>query len=145
LHRQRRTRKYKIDRLDHTLLEAIDEVCRADQDVAVRRLAEEAREAIVVRNMPAFGWVEGKVAAPLAALDEGEDLRVPRKELTIPEDLLGRILAYFTRDDFGIVVERRGDEVVFKKGDRIGLRLWRVLHELRNLDSAKRQAFRHTT
>src|SRR5262249_26809297 len=24
-------------------------------------------------------------------------------------------------------------------------RLWRVLHEVRNLDSAKRQAFRHTT
>jgi hypothetical protein len=144
-HRQRRTRKYKIDRLDHILLEAIDEVCRADPDIGVRRLAEEAREAIIVRNLPAFAWVEGRIAQPLAALDEHSDLRLPRRDVTLPEEILGRILAWFTRDDFGIVIDRRGSELVFRKGDRIRRRLWRILHEFRNLDTAKRQAFCHTT
>ncbi len=143
--RQRRARKYKVDRIDHILLDAMDEVARSDPDIALRRLAEEAREAIVVRNLPAFDWVEGRIAAPLAELDEHSELRVPRRDFAVPEDLLGRILAYFTRDDFGLVVERRRDEYVIRKGDRIRMRLWRVLHELRNPDTAKRQAFRHTT
>jgi hypothetical protein len=143
--RQKRGRKFKVDRIDHVLLEAMDEVARRDPDIAIRRLAEEAREAIVVRNLAAFDWVEGRVAAPLAELDEWSDLRISRRDFAVPEELFGRILATFTRDDFGLVVERRREEYVIKKGDRTRRRLWRILHEIRNLDTAKRQAFRHTT
>jgi len=143
--RQRRLRKHKIDLADHILLEAMDEIIgRPGEDIAHVRLAQEAREEIAVRNLPAFDWVEGRIGIPLRRMNEGETLVVERDELPLTDDALGRLLAFFARDDFGVAVAKTRRTYEITKGNSFRFRLWRLLHEFRNPDTAKRQAFRHT-
>ncbi|MHC4393912.1 MAG: HEAT repeat domain-containing protein, partial [Planctomycetota bacterium] len=142
--RQERQRRYRVDETDHLLLEALDEVVRRDPDVRLKRIATEIRESIVVRTLAAYDWVETRIKRPLSAIDEYSTLRVPAREVAVPETLLGRILAHFTRRDFGVTLERTRTAYLLRKGDRFRRKLWRVLHEMRNPDAAKRSAHQHT-
>jgi hypothetical protein len=145
LHRRARLHKFKVDDVDRVLLVALDRVIRDDPAVKLKRLAEEAREAIVVRNQQSYAWFEGRLLPQLDALDEHGSLSVRQRDIAVPDEVLGRLLAQHARDGFGFTVERRRRRYVIRKGDRFRMRLWRVLHEMRNPDTAKRQAHRHTT
>ncbi len=143
--RQRRLHKYKVDALDHTLLSALDTVIRSDPDIALKRFAARAREEIVLINDAAHAWFESRLAHELEALDEWSTLSVARERIAVPADVLGRLLALHARAGFGYMVQFRRRQVRFIKGDRFRTRLWRILHEIRHPDTAKRQAHRHTT
>ncbi len=75
-------------------------------------------------------------------------VRAPVHEGRRPDDIeLGRMLAELTRDDWGLDVEpsSEGEHLWVRRGEHQTTRAWRIIHELRNLSSNKRQAFRHTT
>ncbi len=143
--RQRRLSKLKLDQVDGILLRAIDKVVIADEeDVAVRRLAGEAREEVIVRNIPAYEWVLANIMEKVRQIPPGGSVKIPASDILIEEDDLGRILAHFTREDFDVCVAQGARSWTFYRGDRFRRRLWRLVHEMRHPSPDKRQGFGHT-
>jgi len=97
----------------------------------LRRRAEEAREEICVRSLPAFDWVERTVLDGLRQLPEGEDLLLPVENMNVPQEQFGRILSFLSREDLSISVEENGLNYRIRRGERQTFRLWRLLSELR--------------
>lgn len=95
-----------------------------------------------------IAWTE-QLARAVQAIEPGGAgrVRVPEHAGERPDEAeLGRIFAELTRDDWGVDVEpsRSGKQLLVRRGDHRVTRLWRIIHELRNLSSNKRQAFRHS-
>ncbi|ACY12676.1 hypothetical protein [Haliangium ochraceum] len=57
---------------------------------------------------------------------------------------IGRVLADLGRDGFGLGIRATRWSMTLWRGDYTTRRLWRILHELRNPQPNKRQAFLHT-
>ena len=114
---------------------------------AITRYAAAAREGIWCAATPeAFALHEG-LADFIASMSEGSAKRLTRALGRAMQDraLAGRVLAVLARRDFGLSLERGGlGGLRLRRGERFGIRLWRVLHEYRNPSTDKRQAFRHT-
>jgi poly-gamma-glutamate synthase PgsB/CapB len=95
-----------------------------------------------------IAWTE-QLGAAIAAIEPGGAgaIDVPSHAGVRPDEReLGRIFAELTRNDWGVDVEpaRNGRRLWVRRGEHRVTRVWRILHELRNLSSNKRQAFRHT-
>ncbi|HUG20205.1 MAG TPA: HEAT repeat domain-containing protein [Planctomycetaceae bacterium] len=74
----------------------------------------------------------------------GKARRFPRKYLKELGHDLGRALAVLAQDDYGYELERGWWNWRLRRGERNGLRIWRVLHEFRTPSPDKRQAHDHT-
>lgn len=111
---------------------AAGEAIERERDPVRRTLTRELRE--VLARIPPGGEGDLDVAALPAPVDAAA--RDP--------ELLGRVLADLTRDDWGVSARPAGDRVRLWRGDRFRRRFWRILHELRNPLPNKRQAWVHT-
>ena len=58
--------------------------------------------------------------------------------------VLGRVLSVLAQHDFGFDVVQGKWRTRLLRGHQFGMKLWRILHELRNPSPDKRQAFSHT-
>lgn len=124
---------------------ALEELHVEAQSAAVRRWAAQARERIWSEYEPRARSVKILLSDWLAGLAAGEQRTLPASLLVpYPDDLMGRVAAVLCQEDFGFDVERLPSGVRFTRGQVFGFRFWRLLHELRNSATDKRQAFPHT-
>ncbi|CAM2067017.1 hypothetical protein SCOR_16690 [Sulfidibacter corallicola] len=79
----------------------------------------------------------------LAQTKPGRTIRVPREVATLEPDRLGRVLAVLAAEDFGLDLETGIRGMRLRRGPVFGFRWWRLLHELRHPDPAKRQGISH--
>lgn len=64
---------------------------------------------------------------------------------TLSEASLGQIIAYLSRNDWGIYIDVRPKVLRVQRGDRFRMRLWRMLHESTHPSPNKRKGFVHST
>jgi len=113
--------------------------------IAVRRWAAQADEKL---------WCfSDSVAQPLCEqLSQWVSQQKPGKYRPIPRALLadvdeqtvGRVLSILALNDFGLDLMPGWWRKRLMRGHRFSFRFWRILHELRNPSSDKRQGFSHT-
>ena len=129
---------------DPGLRAAIAHVATVSSSPRLRRLAAEAAERLHHRIDPEARATLAAVASAVHGLGEGEEapLVLPRGG---DPTVLGRALALLANTGHGLDArqERRGWWV--RRGDRIGRRLWRLLHEAAHPAPDKRQSHRHST
>lgn len=116
-------------------------------DNPTRRRAAQAREGVWCASTPAAFALHETLAEFISEMNEGAARRLPHmiSRSLQSRELGGRVLAVLARRDFGLSLERALlGHLRLRRGDRFGTRLWRILHELRNPSTDKRQAFRHT-
>lgn len=110
---------------------------------SVRRWAAQTRERL-------WAWADlarrqrlRALAEQVAAIPAGRWRRLPRRLAEADADL-GRLLALLAQDDHGYDLWRGAFGAWVTRGQRLGFRAWRWLHEFRHPATDKRQAFRHT-
>lgn len=117
-----------------------------ERGAGVHEAAAAALEVIDRAGDPVrAGWT-AVLAGALAGVQPGGRTTVGlgRADLPRPSDeLLGRILAELTREDWGVDADVRGDRLLLRRGDVWRTRLWRVLYELRRPAPGKRAAHPH--
>lgn len=114
---------------------------------ATRGYAAAAHEGVWCAATPQAFDLHETLTTFIAEMTEGSARRLSRALSQGVDDrrLAGRVLSVLARRDFGLSLERAVlGRVRLRRGERFGLRFWRILHELRNPGTDKRQAFRHT-
>jgi gamma-polyglutamate synthase len=114
---------------------------------ATRGYVAAAHEGVWCAATPQAFDLHETLTTFIAEMTEGSARRLSRALSQGVDDrkLAGRVLSVLARRDFGLSLERAAlGRVKLRRGERFGLRLWRILHELRNPGTDKRQAFRHT-
>lgn len=115
--------------------------------VATRGYAAAAHEGVWCAATPHAFDLHETLITIIADMTEGSARRISRRLGNNIDDrkLAGRVLSVLAQRDFGLSLERAAlGRIKLRRGERFGLRLWRILHELRNPGTDKRQAFRHT-
>ena len=74
----------------------------------------------------------------------GPEQRQYLKPLQVNDMTLARVLSVMCQEDFGYDVKQNWFNKTIIRGHLFGFRLWRLIHEFRNPDPSKRQAFQHT-
>ncbi|MDA1190588.1 MAG: hypothetical protein O3A46_02765 [Candidatus Poribacteria bacterium] len=143
--RELMSQKFSIDSVAKRALDALAEVVAHESTpTQVRRWAGDAWNQIVVHTLPEYqAFIDGAFQK-IVSLRDGKSRIFRRRELPADETRLGRVLAYYTRRDFGVYVEFRGKYVRVTRGDRFRWAWWRIVHEARHLSPDKRQGFNHT-
>ena len=106
-------------------------------------LVPDALEAIQAFLSPAASALIRKLKKDLARVHEGRILEMPVADLD--EDLVGRALAVASQDDLDLFAELSRGRLRLRHGAQSRMRLWRVLHEWRNLRADKRRDVSHVT
>lgn len=127
------------------LVDAISQLHQAAPDLSVRRWAGQLLERLWMQQDAERRAAYERLAQTVQGLDVGGRRALDPAELRRQEPtVLGRLLSLLAEDDHGVEIEPDGRRPWLVRGHRFGMRLWRVLHEWRNPDTAKRQAHRHT-
>ena len=114
--------------------------------LAVRRWVAAAREQLWAQASPRVQVLKAQLGELLQGIPQGTTTTVKRHVLQDHDrDTVGRTLALLAQQDFGFDLKCHGWLSRLTRGHRFGFRLWRILHEMRNPTTEKRQAFRHTT
>lgn len=116
---------------------------RADSP-ATRRWVAQTRERLWAWADPARRQRLRALAEHVAAIPAGRRRRLPRSLAGGDDADLGRLLALLAQDDHGYDLRRGPFGAWVTRGQRLGFRTWRWLHEFRHPATDKRQAFRHT-
>ncbi len=124
------------------LLPRLSALHRDCPDLAVRRHAAEVRERIWLQTDAAAKAIGKRLASAITRIPSGKERRLP--PLPAEAEVIGRVAAVLAQRDFGLDLRRERFRWSTLRGHRFGLRLWRVLHEMRTPSPDKRQAFRHT-
>jgi poly-gamma-glutamate synthase PgsB/CapB len=102
-------------------------------------------------NAQAWAWMDPQSAELirwlrpiLPTIKPGTTRRLPKQPFQqVSDEKLGRILAVLSQTDFGFDMHRGWLHVHLTRGPSFGFRLWRLIHELRNPATDKRQALSH--
>ncbi len=109
-----------------------------------RRHAARALERLWCAEHPQARALLAEVRELAARTRPGSSSRVPRRWIREhPPDLLGRVLAIAAQNDFGLEIWRSWRGWRLGRGDCFRPRLWRILHEMREPASDKRQGHSH--
>lgn len=122
------------------LRRAVDALAVGGAGPELTRLAAEAAERLHHRLDPAAAAALSAASAA-RALPEGGAARLDE---AVDAGVLGRALAVLSTDDLPLAAARSGLGWELTRGDRVGRRLWRVLHEARHPSPEKRQSHLHT-
>lgn len=113
--------------------------------IAVRRWAAQADERLWCQSDPAARQLLARLGEWLQGQKPGGYGRVPGDLLSgVDPEAAGRVMSVLAQDDFGLDLAPGRWRSRLMRGQRFGVRLWRVLHEFRHPSPDKRQAFRHT-
>ena len=113
--------------------------------IPVRRWAAAAAESLWVRLDDEVGSLRKKLQQRATSIRPGRSRWISAKRLgTTDEHLLGRVLAVLAQEDYGFDLRKTMGGFWITRPPVFMMRAWRVLHELRNPATDKRQAFRHT-
>ncbi len=124
---------------------AIEALQLTHDSVPVRRWAAQCNERL-------WGLLDEQ-AKPLIDRLAGEVSQIkPGRSKTFPikwfewvdEESLTRVFAVLSQDDFGYEIQKTWMGLKVTRGPIFGLRLWRLLHELRRSATDKRQGHRHS-
>ena len=114
--------------------------------LAVRRWTAAVREQLWAGASPRVQILKTRLGELLQDVPQGSTATVKRQLLREhDQDEIGRTLSLLAQKDFGFDLKCHGWLSRLTRGHRFGFRLWRMLHEMRNPSTEKRQAFRHTT
>lgn len=118
------------------------------QSLAVRRWAAQVREVLWCQTHPHCRALKLRLQDRLARLplQAQRSIGLPPgwREFVSPEEL-ARVLSILAQEDFGFDLSIVKNQVRVTRWQRFGFRLWRLIHELRNPSSDKRQGVSHTT
>jgi gamma-polyglutamate synthase len=121
---------------------AISDLRIRTDNTRVRRWAGEAGERIWLLGDTEAQRIATLVGAKSPDLREGESMSFAELR-GADSDTVGRVLSALAQNDFGFDYTP-GRRPRLRRGDRFQRRLWRILHELRNSATDKRQAWLHT-
>ena len=115
------------------------------QHTKVRRWMAQAHEqAWALMDQPSADLIRW-LRPILPTIKPGTTRRLPKRPFNgVSDEKLGRILAVLAQADFGFDIHRGRFHVHITRGPTFGFRLWRLIHEIRNPATDKRQALRHT-
>ena len=134
-----------FDRWAEDLEESLRTMQATAEQTALRRYAAQAAEAIWCMSTPEASSLHAVLAPRLHQLKRGKSVLVHHSPNSAwDEGLLGRVLAYISRHDFGFDVERCIGGYRITKDATPCFRLWRALHELWTSAPDKREPFCHT-
>ncbi len=122
------------------LRRAVDALAVGGAGPELTRLAAEAAERLHHR-------LDTAAAAMLSAASAARSLPeggVARLDAAVDAEALGRALAVLSTEDLPLAAARSGGGWELTRGDRMGRRLWRILHEVRHPSPEKRQGYLHT-
>jgi gamma-polyglutamate synthase len=121
---------------------AIANLRHRSQDLKVRRWAGMTSEMLwMVGDDEAYA-ISQAVAGAIQNLREGDRKRIPALT-AFDHDKVGRVLSVLAAGDFGFDYSP-GTRPRVQRGDRFKRRGWRILYELRQSATDKRQAWLHT-
>ncbi len=127
------------------LLPHVVDLHRHAAALSVRRYAALTREKMIISADSASRDLKEQLADLLQGMKCGESRRLPRLLLKkYGEDAVGRILSLLSQKDFGYSLHATLWGVRVTKGDTFAFRWWRLLHEIRNPKTDKRQGYSHT-
>lgn len=128
-----------------TILARIEEVHTTANDIALRRLAANARERLWSEYDYEAQQIRLILTQNLQDLKPGKWKRLPGKLFkTYREGNIFRTLSVMAQEDFGFFIDRSIFGCYIRKDYVFGFRLWRFWLELRTPSPDKRQAFKHT-
>ncbi len=114
-------------------------------DTSVRRFAAMTCERIWCAGTVRRRRLREQLQDAIVGLAMGHSITLQRASMGSTEwDELARVLSVIAQTDHGFDVGWGRTTVRLTRGFRFGFRWWRLWHEIRNPDPAKRQAFRHT-
>jgi len=113
-------------------------------DLILRRLAAITLEILWVSFDPEASSLKKSLEEIVDEIKPGKSKRVPKHLIRgIDKENIGRILSVLAAKGYGLCLFRSFLGIKIMKGDHIGFRLWRLLHEVRNPSSDKRQGHTH--
>ena len=128
-----------------SILPAIKRLESCHESTPVRRWAAHAYEKIACCLDPSARDMLLTLADFVNGMQPGDIRRMPSgiSNNATPESL-GRLLAILAQDDYGFDIHYGWTGCWLARQPIFGNRLWRIIHELRNPATDKRQAFSHT-
>ncbi len=112
---------------------------------SLRRWAAQTHEQIWSRLDPQANQLIRELKPLLYNTRPGKSCRIPSRTFrNVAPDKLGRIFAILAQDDFGYDIHKTWFGYRILRGQTLGFRLWRMIHECRHTATDKRQAIRHT-
>ncbi len=133
----------EIRELLSPVLSALDELARGSKPAEVVESAAAARECLVIALDPRLSRTLRALEANVQGAPVGKTRTLPQDPIAPPE-IVGRILAALSQNDFGLDGTLRGKGIRITRGSRFRRRAWRILHEMRNRAPNKRQGALHT-
>ena len=129
-----------------TLLKQIEQLhCSPDKPTAIRRWAAQTAEGLWCQMEPQARALRTHLQEQLQTLKPETRRRLAKPAKHADDTTLARVLSVMCQEDFGYDVTPNWLSKTIIRGHLFGFRLWRLIHEFRYPDPAKRQAFRHTT
>lgn len=124
---------------------AIQSLQSTHDSVPVRRWAAQSNERIWgILDEQAAPLIE-RLAKEVPRIKPGRSRTYPNRWFDwVDEETLARIFAVLSQNDFGYDVQRTWLGMRVTRGPVFGLRLWRLLHELRRSATDKRKGHPHT-
>lgn len=136
---------WQPDEMVQPFIEAIDRLSTdTGLSLALRRMAQEVREELLVCGMPGLAAAVAELHRILHAVPEGGRIRWTLPDAIPDADTAGRVLAQVSRLGFGLYASLKGRTLRIQKGDRFATQLWRFWHELRRPGPDKRSGFFHS-
>ena len=129
----------------NSILPAIQRLRNNASSTRVRRWAAQTYEQIVCCLDPAARSLLMSLSAITRGMQPGHSRRIPSSIVDGSSgEQLGRVLAVLAQNDFGYDLRFSITGCWITRQPQFGSRLWRILHEIRNPATDKRQAFPHT-
>ncbi len=129
----------------NTLLKTIEQLHRSeDKPITIRRFAAQAAERLWCEMEPQARTLRTHLQKKLRTQKPEERRYLAKKPLKSDDTTLARVLSVLSQEDFGYDVVQNMLSKTLIRGHLFGFRVWRWLHEFRNPDPSKRQAYRHT-
>lgn len=138
-------RLHEAARLADGVIPSIETLHKTASDLSVRRWAAMARERVLIAVNPEAAKLKRELQEIVKGIKPGRSRRVSRSLIhSVDEELLGRVSAVMSQEDFGLSLRYGmfGPRIV--RGDVFGFRFWRFLNELFSPSPDKRQGFKHT-
>ncbi len=128
-----------------TILPTIRLLETSHPETKVRRWAAHAYQSLVCRIEPATRELLAELSEFSADLQPGQIRRLPKKLASrVAPESIARLLTVLAQDDYGFDLHYGWSGCWVARQPIFGNRLWRILHELCNPATDKRQAFSHT-
>ncbi len=135
---------WDIDDWEFRMLERFNQIISSETVPSfIRRIASRIREGILLHKHPKAAEAIRIIQELATETHPGHSFRLSF-DVIADDDLLGRILAFISAEDFGFDARRMKNGYHIFKGDHYQCRLWRIVDEFFHPDPAKRQGFRHS-